>query len=252
MRAQRFFTSKHNIDGASGTVSLNEPGLISQIRNVLRLRSGDTVLILDGEGMLYRCRLSGLEKNGITAEIESIETAGGEPAVKLTVALPLLRSGRFEWALEKLTELGASKVIPTICDRSVVRTSEKLSRWQTILREAAEQCERAVIPQVVEPVHLSDLLKTSAALPAERKIICVERSDAPLLTDLLHSHNIAQRSPADMVLIVGPEGGFTDEELRVVADTTCTKTSLGPLILRTETAAIYATTLIISHCGVDK
>src|SRR4051812_22936166 len=117
MRAQRFFTSKHNIDRASGTVSLNEPGLISQIRNVLRLRTGDTVLILDGEGMLYRCRLSRLEKNGVMAEIEATEAAGGEPRAKLTVAVPLLRSGRFEWALEKLTELGASKVIPTVCER---------------------------------------------------------------------------------------------------------------------------------------
>jgi 16S rRNA (uracil1498-N3)-methyltransferase len=264
MRAQRFFTSKHNIDEASSTVSLDEPALISQIRNVLRLRTGDTVFILDGEGSIYRCRLSKLNRDLVTAAIESKDAAGGEPAVSLTVALPLLRSGRFEWALEKLTELGASKVIPTVCARSVVRTTGhesgkresdsggKLARWRAIVREAAEQCERATIPQVVEPIDFSALIEMTQPLPAERRIVCVERSDAPLLTHLLHSRNILENTPADMVLIVGPEGGFNDEELRMVADTTFTETSLGPLVLRTETAAIYATALIISHCRVDK
>src|SRR5438105_2934521 len=126
MRLQRFFLSKRNINEPAGTVAIDEPGLISQIRNVLRLHSGDRIVILDGEGGLFHCKLTDLARSSITAEILSREAAGGDPRVKLTVALPVLRGGRFEWALEKLTELGVSKVIPTIFSRSVARPAEKL------------------------------------------------------------------------------------------------------------------------------
>jgi 16S rRNA (uracil1498-N3)-methyltransferase len=248
MRVQRFFTSKHNIDPASGIVSINEPALIKQIRNVLRLRAGDAVLILDGEGNLYRCNLANMSKSGITAHIQSTEQAGGEPEVKLTVAIPLLRSGRFEWALEKLTELGASSVIPTIYHRSVARgDNSKLDRWTAIVRESAEQCERGQIPRVTEVMDFSRVLQRS-----ESKIVCVERSDSKHLTDLLHSNNTYNSHHTDILLAVGPEGGFTEEELRMVADTTASAISLGPRIMRAETAAIYASALIISHCRVDK
>jgi 16S rRNA (uracil1498-N3)-methyltransferase len=247
----RFFVNLESIDLAQGIVTLNQRTLIAQITNVLRLRTGDLIDVLDGKGHIYRCRLDpmpgGKKQAGQvwSASIESAASASGEPAVLIEIALPILRSNRYEWALEKLTELGASSIVPIVVERSVAREG-KLERWQAIVREAAEQCERGLTPRVLPPIALQDYLKELPAVGQNQvNLICAERSNAQALPVVLC--NQMHQAPHKISVIVGAEGGFTEEEIQLAENAGAVPVSLGSRILRAETAAIYALSLIISQ-----
>jgi 16S rRNA (uracil1498-N3)-methyltransferase len=247
----RFFVDLESIDLAEGTVTISQRALIAQISNVLRLRAGDFIDVLDGHGHIYRCRLDPMPANKKqaaqtwSARIESATSASGEPTVLIEIALPILRSNRYEWALEKLTELGASSIVPIIVEHSVQREG-KLERWQAIVREAAEQCERALVPRVLPPIALQDYLKElPQAGQKQVNLICAERSNAQALPVVLC--NQMREAPHKISVIVGAEGGFTEEEVQLAEKAGTKPVSLGSRILRSETAAIYALSLIISQ-----
>jgi 16S rRNA (uracil1498-N3)-methyltransferase len=249
MRTQRFFISPHSIDSQACLATIDEPHLISQIKNVLRLRVGDRVDLLDNKGQLYGCRIAKIDKTQIRTTIEEQKSAGGDAVIAVTVGIPMLRSNRFEWALEKLTELGVSTIAPLLTQRTVRGnedrfTPQKLKRWTSIVREAAEQCERATLPVVLEPLVLPEAIST--CLNRSAKIVCVERQDGPMLHDHLHSHHIATTPLEDISIVVGPEGGFSPEEIETFAQRGWSMVSLGRRILRAETAAIFAVGQIIS------
>jgi 16S rRNA (uracil1498-N3)-methyltransferase len=247
----RFFINLESIDIAEGVVTLSQRALIAQIKNVLRLRAGDFIDVLDGHGRIYHCRLDHMSANKKqatqiwSARIESAASASGEPPILIEIALPILRSNRYEWALEKLTELGASSVVPIVVEHSVTREG-KLERWQAIVREAAEQCERALVPRVLPPIALQDYLKElPAAGQKQVNLICAERSNAQALPVVLC--NQMHEAPHKISVIVGAEGGFTEEEIQLAENAGAKPVSLGSRILRSETAAIYALSLIISQ-----
>jgi len=262
MQIARLFVEPLSIDEAGQTVSLTGAAQIKQIRAVLRLREGDRLDLLDGKGKIYRCRLrhfqqeSGRRANvsALICQIEAIEAATGEPAIKLTVALPLLRHNRFEWALEKLTEVGATTIVPIVLERTVVQLpgadktdgnlSNKRQRWVAIAREAAQQCERALIPDVVSPQKFADFVKTYGN-GAAAKFIAAERTLAPPLVDV--SDNISDTS---ICIAIGAEGGFTEEEIALSFTHGFAPVSLGKRILRAETAALYAATILL--CRLDR
>jgi 16S rRNA (uracil1498-N3)-methyltransferase len=259
MPIARFFVEPLSIDEQRQTIALTGAAQIKQIRSVLRLREGDRLDLLDGQGKIYRCQLgpfadeSGRRPNlaKLTCLIESIEVARGEPSINLTVALPLLRHNRFEWALEKLTEIGATTIVPIVLERTVVQLggadktqaqlSNKMERWVAIAREAAEQCERALIPNVVSPQKFADFVKNFAG-GAVAKFIAAERTIAPPLVDV--SDNISDTS---ICIAIGAEGGFTDEEIALSFTHGFAAVSLGKRILRAETAALYAATILLSR-----
>lgn len=252
MGHRRFFLPVEAIDTEAATVSLTDAALVNQLRAVLRLKAGEEILVLDGQGNLYRCLLRTLTKSAGWAEIIATEKAGGDPLVDVTVALPLLKGNRFDWAIQKLTELGAARVVPVISDRTVVKPESalKLARWQAIAREAAEQCERATVPQVVTPSGLSEFVTgsgTSQAPPADISFICAERRAAPLLKTLLHRYRTEIGEPLRVRVLVGPEGGFSDREVESALAAGFVPVCLGERILRSETAALYALAVIISE-----
>lgn len=266
MRPQRFFLTPESINKENASVRITDLQTLSQIKTVLRLRQGDPIVVLDGSGCLYECVLANTNAREIEANIVNSSPAGGDPPVSVRAALPMLRGGRFEWALQKLTELGVAAVTPIVSSRSVVKQarrtagekqadneemSGKLPRWQSIVREAAEQCERATVPVVTQPVSFLDLVRQ---LESERKsgaagMICAERSAAPLLREYLHSLTADQISRQYISVIVGPEGGFAEEEIEHAVACGIAPVSLGPRILRSETAAIFALAQIISTVG---
>jgi len=243
MSEPRFFVSRSSVDRARGTVTVTDTGLCAQIRKVLRLSAGDRVSFLDGEGGHYICRLDAGRSGRLSAEIIEVREATGDLPLHLEVALPLIKGDRFEWAVQKLTELGASKVVPLVSERTVARSKSdaRLARWQSIAREAAEQCERATVPPVVMPVELADYWQSRAGREASRlDIVCAERRDVPTLERILHSREIAGAPPTDISVTIGPEGGFSDTELDQASRLGLTMVSLGPRILRAETAAVAA------------
>jgi 16S rRNA (uracil1498-N3)-methyltransferase len=252
MGHRRFFLPAEAIDTKAATVSLTDAALVNQLRAVLRLKAGEEILVLDGQGNLYRCLLRTLTKSAGRAEIIAVERAGGDPCVEVTVALPLLKGDRFDWAIQKLTELGAARVVPLISDRTVVKqkSAPRLARWQAIAREAAEQCERATIPQIVVPSALSEFVTgsgTSNGPPADIAFICAERRAAPLLKTLLHNHRIEFGQPLRVRALIGPEGGFSEREVESAVAAGFVPVSLGERILRSETAALYALAVVVSE-----
>jgi len=267
MTERRIFVTPEQIDVDSMTVRFDDEKIVLQLSRVLRLKRGDAVTVLDGQGSIYQCRIEELPAKHARgakgrATILSSQAASGEPRVKVLVAMPVLRSGRFEWAVEKLTEIGASKIVPTLFERTVVKAqdgnedrrhaasdneeppSAKLTRWQSVAREAAEQCERAMIPHVVKPIKLADLVKSDLSIFSKSAVfLCAERSEAPHMERSLYNRKDSLLAKREMAIVVGPEGGFSDHELKLAQDAGFQFVSLGARILRSETAAIYALSL---------
>lgn len=206
------------------------------------MQPGHEIQVLDGKGAIFSCRILQIGNKSISAEIVKRQVAAVQSGFRVTVLLPLLKGGRFEWALEKLTELGVAKIVPVIFSRSVVRTkgSAKLDHWQAVLKESAEQCERAVLPEICEPRELQVILQEGLTTAPGWFLVCAERSGAPLLGSLVHSRKDMDSPPENIVVVVGPEGGITGDELQKLENFAFQKVSLGSTVLRSETAAIAA------------
>lgn len=262
----RFFIDPSLVDKLAGGARIVDLQQIKQISNVLRLSVGSQVIILDGKGCVCRCLITQMDKREIQLDIIEELEATAEPPVKVTVAIPLLRGGRFDWAIQKMTELGVQTITPIICERSVVTVDlknerdkkEKLDRWITIAREAAEQCERSIVPEIQPPRSFADLLAPSAVSGEEwnLKVICAERCEGVLLSHALltllnegNGHQISHASPMNIFVVVGPEGGFTEEEIENADRAGFQLVSLGPRILRSETASVYALAQVITILG---
>jgi 16S rRNA (uracil1498-N3)-methyltransferase len=255
MTIPRFFIDLKFIDEASRTIVCPDAKLVKQIRKVLRLENGAKLDLLDGKGNIYHCILQNFQfdKNSesFTAVIKDKQSIKNQLETNIAVALPLIKQARFEWALEKLTELGVCEIIPVALDRSVVKLSNngeetesnsKFLRWQKIVQEAAEQCERSMPPNLARPTSFKTWLEQ---LPknqlSELRIICVERQDTQSLENLLYNQKFL---PSRCAIAFGAEGGLTEEEIKLALSYQFKPVSLGSLILRTETATIYTLAIV--------
>lgn len=253
MTIARFFVKPEAIQ--NGQIILSDKGLISQISKVLRLNSGSRVDILDGSGNVYLCVIKSISSNMVVLEITTQEICPGEPRVKVIVGMSLIKSGNFDLCLQKLTELGVATIVPITSQRSIIKVEEglsrKMERWQSIAREASEQCERGAIPDVVPPKTLVSFAEMVA--PYAFKFVCAERSQSCSLRGKLEeicsgSASTSRYGNADTISIaIGPEGGFTPEEISLLESFQFQKVSLGPRILRAETAAMIACAQAVSY-----
>lgn len=281
MRRPRFFLTGQDLQALwtcrnNQTVwqmQVVEPDLIHRIRSVLRLRIGDAMTVLSDDGCAYNCVIKDIEKQYALIELESTGTSAGDLPLKVSVAQSIIKGDRFEWSLEKLTELGVSEIVPLFAERGVVRAGgeapehrderldAKLRRWRTIVKEAAEQSERQSAPQVVAPMSTSDYLCAPAEGAGKHlRYICVERSKGSLLDSTLRStfgsgatggahggNRISTEVIADHIsVVIGPEGGFTINEISEAENHGWQSVSLGSRILRSETAGITAMVQIAS------
>jgi 16S rRNA (uracil1498-N3)-methyltransferase len=165
------------------------------------------------------------------------------PAPRLTLALAIFKFDRMEWAIEKCIELGVTRIVPVIARRTdphlARAASKRRERWQRLALQASEQSRRAALPEIAAPIQLKDLGSAGASPAAARKIVLAESENETFLRDALHS------CPYDITLAIGPEGGWTSDELKWFRDSGWTAASLGDTILRAETAAIVATGLAL-------
>jgi len=249
MADQRFFLQ--DINPQSGSVNFPRD-IAHQIMHVLRLQPGDQVTVLDGEGRAYQVRLNLFGAEQLTATIDQVGEKEIELPVHLTLFFPLTKREKVEWILQKGTEVGVSVFRPFISDRSLVKTTilqpNKIQRWEAIIREAAEQSGRAFLPELSQPQALSHIVSSAidqygldAALVA-----AVGESTGSLgpLLDLLLKN--IQAKPA-LGLLIGAEGGFSDQELALFRTAKFDLVSLGQTILRMETAAIVFPALVLHH-----
>ena len=247
MRLQRFFVSPEQIRGRRVSLAGEQA---RQISRVLRLREADQIIVLDDRGWQYNVALDKVTADLVTGEISGRRQAAGEPETHLTLYQAFLKKDNFEWILQKGTEIGVTKFVPLITQRCVVRHETlkpaKIQRWQRIIREAAEQSSRGRLPVLSPPHSFPDALAD------------VEHVDMALIPWENETENDAVRALADraaqlpsprIALFIGPEGGFDESEIEVAQAAGVQSVTLGPRILRAETAAVVASTIVLSAMG---
>ena len=244
----RFFLDAERIQ--AGKVCFN-PEISHQIKRVLRFAPGDQVMVLDGQGNVYTANLDDFSLEEITGTIINSQRIDGEPTCQLTLFAALTQREKFEWILQKCTELGVAGFTPVITERTIVRNSSsanrKTERWKNILREAAEQSRRGLIPKLVEPLRFSEAV--SMACNQNDVVLLLwegeqERSMRKIFTDLE-----SLEGATSIGLFVGPEGGFSENEVKEAVKAGCIPVTLGRRILRMETAAVTATALVLYEVG---
>jgi 16S rRNA (uracil1498-N3)-methyltransferase len=230
----RFFVAEPLAVGANAEVDALAP----QLAQVLRMQVGDELILLDGSGLEFSSRLLRLQRRAAAVEVLSAQPCEAEPSRFLTLYQCSLKHDKFEWVLQKGTELGVSRFVPVISARSIVRPAEallkKYERWGAIVREAAEQCGRGRIPEIAPPLDWSAALAAGKGL----RLLAWEEGQAepPLLTVL--QQNLKEYEST--AIIIGPEGGISQSEALAAAAQGWQFVSLGPRILRAETAAVVA------------
>lgn len=224
-----------------GTTSDSE--LVHQWQRVLRLRSGDELVLLDGQGSAYRIQLTALDAKSARWQVIDQQPAGGEPQTHITLAAALIRPERYEWLLQKATEIGVAAYVPVICERTRADagvTPNKLHRWQRIIAEAAEQSCRGQLPTLAAATPLSAL-----PVPADAQVYWLHEGTGtqPLRT-------IARNTSGPIWILSGPEGGFSPAECAALtAHPTWHACGLGSRILRAETAPLVAATMLLAAAG---
>jgi 16S rRNA (uracil1498-N3)-methyltransferase len=245
----RFFVAPERL--SHGKVEFS-PEQSHQLATVLRARPGEHVTVLDNGGWMYDVELVAVSPETTRGSVCSRRLAPNEPRTKLTLYPALLKSDKLELVLQKCTEIGASGFAPIISDRcnvGAIVSENRRQRWERIIVEAAEQSERGRLPQL----HPATLFPQACEHVRGRGLsfIAWERGDRLGLRTALVEHLKAGSSarPFAMNLFLGPEGGFTEDEIELARSYGIIPVSLGPRILRAETAAIVSTTLILAETG---
>lgn len=241
----RFFITttpgQHTI-AVGKTLTLPEK-IAHQIRDVLHLTLHEQLVLLDNSGDEFVCALTNSSRSLVEVEVLERRKGKSESPVQIILCQGLLKSAaRFEWLLEKGTELGVAAFAPMVCHRSTSGLedagSTKIQRWQRIIQEAAEQCERARLPELLPIRPLAHILNDLP--PHALAVMAWEEAQGPSLREALQSMNQALSVPITVMLFTGSEGGLTSEEVALAQGRGVQIVTLGPRILRAETAALAA------------
>lgn len=205
--------------------------------SVLRMKKSDEILVTDGKGKKGKAFIIDDNRKKCVVEITSIET-GEEKKRKIAVGISLIKnSSRFEWFLEKATEIGVNEIIPLVCDRTE-KEKFRFHRMQTILLSAMLQSQQCWLPVLHEPTEFNKVIRLSF----EQKFIahCEETNK-----QTLSSHHL--NGSASQLILIGPEGDFTPREIKLAVENNFQPVSLGNTRLRSETAGMVAATLLCIH-----
>jgi len=226
MTIHRFFVAPEAVGGERFALPAS---IERQVRSVLRLRDGDRIVLLTGDGSEMVCRLDG--EQCVVAERRAV---AGEPLHRLTVVQALLKGDALETVIQQGTELGVASYSLVVTERCVVRdiSPRRLERLRAVAREAAEQSERGIVPSIDGPVPLCGALVPGSVLLLERH----------------GAARLGQLEPPSAV-IIGPEGGFSRAEAQAAEESGVVPAWLGPRILRSQTVAAAAATVILSRTG---
>lgn len=240
---QRYFLQNNQL--IDGTVQLIGEDYHHLVR-VMRGEVGDHVKIVFLDGKVAVCEITSIEKDLVNAKVLSYQEENRELPVEVTIASGLLKGDKFDIVVQKGTELGAHAFLPFVSQRSIVKLDEKkkkkrVERWQKIAKEAAEQCERNLIPEVFPPCSFQELLRQSQNYTS--KIVAYEEKgrkeskELPKIFETIESND-------SLLFVFGSEGGFTEEEIQILKEHDFVVCGLGPRILRAETAPLYALSVI--------
>lgn len=222
--------------------------LLVHLRNSLRVTVGEILLIGNGQGSRYRAEITDVSKRAITGRI--LETIQEPPrrTPRLTLGQSLLKGEKMDWVVQKAVELGVDELVPVESRHSVVqlkadRVDHQLTRWQRIAVEAAQQSEQWRVPTITAPQSLATLLKNRAI--GTVTLMLAERLDGKSLQAV----PLPQDVTGSVLILIGPEGGWSKEEMGLVEQAGIQPITLGPHILRAETAAIATISILQSRLG---
>jgi 16S rRNA (uracil1498-N3)-methyltransferase len=238
MRLTRVYVDTPLATGARCEIDRNAA---NHITRVLRLRNGDEITVFDGRGGEYAARIDSIRKDKVLVDVRDQRVLTRESSLHLTLAQGVSRGERMDLVIQKATELGVSRIVPLLTERTVVKldadqAERKMQHWQGIVIAACEQCGRNTLPKLGEPTHLREFVRESEGT---RLLLSPEGS--------LRIREIAVAT--DVTVLIGPEGGLTEGEQDAAVKAGFERVRLGPRILRTETAAIAALTALQAHLG---
>ena len=215
------------------------------VARVLRLERGHPLILFNGDGHEYDATLAALAKRAVTAEVTGMREVDRESPLRLTLAQGIARGEKMDWILQKATELGVSRIVPVVTERTEVKLDEeraerRVLHWRSVIAGACEQCGRTRLPDIEPPSRLDRWL---GALPDDgtARLALLPEGDTQL-SDLREGFSSA-------ILCVGPEGGFSDNDIALLKHAGFSGVRLGPRILRTETAGIAALAVLQAIAG---
>lgn len=250
MTRRRFYAPPEafGTDDKTATLTAEET---RHLRNVLRLKPGDEVHLFDGAGREYQCLVQSIRRDSTEVKlIAEVEPASPESSLDLTLAVALLKGEKFDLVVQKATELGVTRIIPVTTSRADVRlknvedAERKTTRWQRIALEATKQCGRASLMKIERPLELVELFKTSGQSTGLR-LLFAERGGELFKNTWAGTSETA----AKVTALLGPEGGWNDDEIGAARTAGWKIVTLGGRILRAETAAIVIATLLEHRFG---
>ena len=245
--SKRFYVAQSIANGDSIEVDV---ALAHRLAKVLRLRAGAEIVLFDGSGAEARVRIETIQERGGTARVVERFDGMAEPRVRVHLYQSITKGERFEWLVEKATEIGVARFVPLLAARSVVKTAadaSKVERWRRIAIEAAEQCGRSAVPRVDGPVAFDDALASAEGvllLPYE-----AAGHTATAIQGALADQIDAVFALGAVSIFIGPEGGFEEAEVERARAAGATVVTMGERVLRSETAGLVASTLVMQASG---
>ena len=240
----RFFADASCIDDNVITVTGDD---VQHISRVLRLKCGDCIEICDMCGTDYLCTVSSVSKTAVTADIIKKMPNSSESNLNITLYQGIPKGDKLDFIIQKSVELGAKRIVPVVMQRTVVKLKNaalKTERQSKIAAEAAKQSKRGIIPKVSSPISFDDMIneiKNSDAL----NILAYENEEQTDIKSVLKNNG----NMTDINIIIGPEGGFEDDEIKSAKEANINIVTLGPRILRCETAPVAVISAVMYELG---
>ena len=243
-KLHRFFCP--DINRAMSLIFL-PPKASHHAQNVLRLKKDSEIIIFDGLGNQFKARIESLGKKLVKIHLIAPIDENRESPLNITIVQALTRMDKMDFTIQKTVELGVSKIIPLFTEKSTIKLSDdkykkKMEHWHNLACAACEQCGRSIVPSISKPINIKEWLNHLDNSNASKKV--------KLILDPIAKKNISSLHVSqNIVLLVGPEAGFTEAEIAIAIDKGFFPVSLGPRILRAETAGIAAMSIIQSVWG---
>ncbi|MFH1478543.1 MAG: RsmE family RNA methyltransferase [Candidatus Omnitrophota bacterium] len=230
----RFYVNPESIDKEKNLIEIRDRDEIHHIKDVMRLKKGLIVTLFDGRGNEYLGAIDSISDRAITIKIkQSLERNISLP-YNITLYQAVPKKANMDLIVEKAVELGVSKIIPLITERTILKdiSENRLERWRRIAKEASKQCGRSLLPEVASPKYFKDAVDE------------IEYFDLVVFTALIENKTplkkiLADKKPKNIVVFVGPEGDFSPSEIDLMKKKNIQVASLGPLVLKVGTATIY-------------
>jgi 16S rRNA (uracil1498-N3)-methyltransferase len=240
-----FYTEPKNISHQTLEIKGEE---LKHLSRVMRKKVRDVLEVVDGQGILYTVVLKKITRQSAIGEIQKRTRYAGEPNFHLTLAQAIPKGNRFDLVVEKGTEIGITTFIPLLCEHSIIESSSsRLSRWKKVAIAAMKQSARSILPEITPAQTIHDVIRKKGLL--KLGLIADSGEAARSLSEVISELKQKSAQLKSAIVLIGPEGGFSANEVKFAIDNGFYRFSLGPRRLRSETAGILAAAILMELMG---